>query len=342
MDECDVTRLAAELAPAAALLREVKLTSNITKAAAELGIPQPTASRRLAALGDALGTPLTVPNGRGIRLTRAGLLLADAAEQAIGVLGQGVRRVREEIDPESGHVALGFLHLLGRSLVPGLLRDFRAGHPRTRFSLVQGSRQSIVDRLTSGDIDLALVAPLPAGPSLDSVVVTDQELFVAVPEDHPLAARPTVELSELSSEAFVMLEHGYGLRQITDDLCAEAGFTPTVAFEGQESDTVRGLVAAGLGVALLPAFEPHPPSGVVEIPLAPRVTREIGLVWPSDRPLPPAVAAFREFVRNRTSGDHSLPLGGDHSLPLGGAGRRTRSDSPQAAHSLPLNGRRRP
>ncbi|EHR59676.1 LysR family transcriptional regulator [Saccharomonospora cyanea] len=295
--------LTAELAPAAALLRALKHTSSLTRAAAELGVPQPTASRRLAALSAAVGAPLTVPAGRGIRLTRVGHVLADAAEQAVDILDHGVRRVREEIDPESGHVVLGFLHLLGRSLVPGLLRDFRADHPRTRFSLVQGSRQSIVDRITSGAIDLALVAPPPAEATLESVVLTEQELFVAVPDDHRLASRADVRMSELAGEVFVMLEHGYGLRQITDDLCAAAGFTPTVAFEGQESDTVRGLVAAGLGVALLPAFEPRPPSGVVEIPLAPRVTREIGLAWPSDRPLPPAVATFREFVRRRAGAD---------------------------------------
>ncbi|WP_197321456.1 LysR family transcriptional regulator [Saccharomonospora sp. NB11] len=288
-----------ELAPAATLLRALRRTGNLTRASTELGVPQPTASRRLAALGATVGAPLTVPDGRGIRLTRAGRLLADAADSALDVLERGIRRVREEIDPESGHVVLGFLHLLGRSLVPGLLRDFRADHPRTRFSLVQGSRQSIVERLVSGDLDLALVAPPPTEPVLESVVLTEQELFVAVPEDHRLATRANVAMTDLADEVFVMLEHGYGLRQITDDLCAAAGFTPTVAFEGQESDTVRGLVAAGLGVALLPAFEPASPTGVVEIPLAPRVTREIGLAWPSGRPLPPAVATFQEFVRRR-------------------------------------------
>ncbi len=289
-----------DLAPAAALLSVLKNTSNLTRAAAELGIPQPTASRRLAALSERVGVPLTVPQGRGIRLTRVGRLLADAAERAVDILEHGVRQVREEIDPEAGHVVLGFLHLLGRSLVPGLLRDFRIEHPRTRFGLAQGSWRNIVDGLVSGELDLALVAPPPRAEGLESVVLTEQELFVAVPTDHRLAGRPSVRLTELADEVFVLLEHGYGLRQITDALCAKAGFTPTVAFEGQESDTVRGLVAAGLGVALLPAFEPHPPPGVAEIRLDPPVTRKIGLAWSTDRPLSPAAATFRKFIR-----DHS-------------------------------------
>ncbi|GAA1246222.1 LysR family transcriptional regulator [Prauserella halophila] len=299
MDEYEDLRVTAELAPHVALLRVLKVTGNLTRAAAELGVPQPTASRRLATLTDLLGTPVTEPDGRGIRLTRAGVLLADAAERAQAELAHGVRRLREEVDPERGHIALGFLHLLGRSLVPGLLSEFRRDRPHIRFTLVQGSRQDIVGRLGSGELDLALVAPVADGPGLGSLPLTEQELFVAVPQGHRLAGNAHVRLGELEREVFVMLEHGYGLRQITDDLCAQAGFAPVVAFEGQESETVRGLVAAGMGVALLPKFEPGTPAGVVEVPLRPRVSRTVGFSWHGDRPLPPAVAAFRDHVRAR-------------------------------------------
>ncbi|PRX44256.1 DNA-binding transcriptional LysR family regulator [Prauserella shujinwangii] len=295
-NEWEDDRVAAELAPHAALLAALRDTGNVTRAAELLGVPQPTASRRIAALGDLLGAPLTAPSGRGIRLTRAGALLAEAAERAVGVLRGGVRSAREEIEPERGHVVLGFLHLLGRSLVPGLLRDFRARHPHVRFSLEQGSRQDILDRLAAAEIDLALVAPPPDDPALASGTLAEQELFLSVPADHRLAGRRRIQVGELAGEEFVQLEPGYGLRRITDELCARAGFTPKVAFEGQESDTVRGLVAAGLGVALLPKFEPGAPAGVVEVPLRPRVTRAIGLVWPAHPPLSPAVAGFRDFV----------------------------------------------
>lgn len=296
-NENDDARVAAALAPHVALLRVLKVTGNLTRAAAELGVPQPTASRRLAALAELLGTPVTEPDGRGIRLTRAGALLADAAARAEAELTHGVRRLREEVDPDRGHIALGFLHLLGRALVPDLVSRFRSTRPHTRFTLLQGSRQDIVNRLGSGELDLAIVAPPVEGPGLDAVTLTEQELFVAVPHGHRLAGRSHVRLAELAREEFVMLEHGYGLRQITDDECARAGFEPIVAFEGQESETVRGLVASGLGVTLLPKFEPAAPTGVAEVPLRPRVSRTVGLSWHGDRPLPPAVAAFRDHVR---------------------------------------------
>lgn len=149
-DDSTDHQLAAGLAPSLALLAAVRETGNITRAAELLGVPQPTVSRRIAAMGELFGAPLTRPDGRGIQLTRAGALLADAATRAMTTVDTAVRQAREEISPSTGLVALGFLHLLGRSLVPGLISGFRAEHPGVRFSLVQGSRQDILDRLARG------------------------------------------------------------------------------------------------------------------------------------------------------------------------------------------------
>jgi DNA-binding transcriptional LysR family regulator len=290
-------QLAADLAPNLAMLAALRATGNVTRTAELISVPQPTVSRRLAALGASLGAPLTRPVGRGVRLTRAGAMLAEAAERALATVEAGARRAREEIDPASGHVVLGFLHLLGRSLVPTLIRGFRAGHPQVRFTLVQGSRQSMLDKLAAGELDLVLVAPMPTEHALDAVMLSEQELVLSVPDTHRLAGRHTVHVAELADEEFVMLEHGYGLRQITDELCVTAGFQPRITFEGQESDTVRGLVAAGLGVAILPRFEPGTPAGVSEIPLTPPLSRSIGLAWLADEKLTPAVRSFRDHVR---------------------------------------------
>jgi DNA-binding transcriptional LysR family regulator len=294
--------LAALLAPNLALLAALHEVPNVTRAAELLGVPQPTLSRRLAALGRTLGAPVTMPDGRGVRLTRAGASLAEGAVAAMAGLESGTRRALEEIEPDSGHVVLGFLHLLGRSLVPELLRDYRAKNPRVRFTLVQGSRRAMIDKLMDGELDLALIAPVPSSdPALESVALTEQEILLSVPHAHQLADRREVSVRELSGERFVMLEPGYGLRQITDDLCTRAGFTPEVAFEGQESDTVRGLVAAGLGVALLPRFEPREPAGVTEVPLTPKLTRTIGLAWRAGERLTPAAGKFRDQVYEAAS-----------------------------------------
>jgi DNA-binding transcriptional LysR family regulator len=278
------------------VLRALAQEEHVTKVAELVGLPQPTVSRWLAAIGEELGAPIVERVGRGVRLTRAGRLLAVAAERSMAVLDAGWRQASEEVDPERGQVVLGFLHMLGRSVVPELVRGFREAHPHVRFRLVQNSRQLIVDQLARGEIDLALVAPPADNPEFESIALHDQELVLVVPSTHRLADREEVRLVELADEEFVVLEHGYGMRQITDDLCAAAGFTPKVTFEGQEIETLRGLVAAGLGVAVLTRAELTATPGVVELPITPRASRTFGLSWRADHPLPPAVAAFRDHA----------------------------------------------
>ncbi|WP_245733758.1 LysR family transcriptional regulator [Lentzea jiangxiensis] len=289
MDESD-------LAPKLAVLKALAADEHVTRVAERLGLPQPTVSRWVAELGDRLGAPLLVRSGRRVRLTRAGRLLADAATRSLAALEPGLREVEEELDPEKGRVVLGFLHMLGRAIVPELVRGYRAEHPHVRFGLVQNARQPVVDKLVSGEIDLALVAPPPAGPEFETVVVFEQPLIVVVPAGHRLESRGSVRVEDLADEDLITLEHGYGLRQITDDMCAAAGFAPRYVFECQEIETVRGLVAAGLGVALLTHAEFAPPPGLRELSLTPRTGRTFGLTWLRDSPLTPAVRAFRDHA----------------------------------------------
>jgi LysR family transcriptional regulator, transcription activator of glutamate synthase operon len=288
--------LVVSLAPKLALLRAVAEEGNLTRAAATVGLQQPTASRWLAALSAELGTPVVVPDGRGIRLSRAGASLAAAAGRALSELAAGVRQATDEADPERGQVVLAFLSTLGEHRVPGLLRVFRVEHPHVRFTLLQGSHAELLDHVRSGRADLAFTSPLPGAGEFAGVTLEEQPLVVTVPAGHRLAGRVWVRMAELADEAIVGTKEASGLRAVTDELAQAAGFTPTMAFEGEEVDTLRGLVAAGLGVAVLPVAEPAPPQGVVEIPLRPRAVRRIGLIWASDRPMAPAALAFRDFV----------------------------------------------
>ena len=185
-------------------------------------------------------------------LTPAGRTFLASVERALAEVERAADSVRADADPAAGKVAFGFLHTMGSETVPGLIRAFRADHPRIRFTLVQNYGEAMIERLRAGELDLCLTSPVPDAPDLVARRLDEQRLRLVVPDDHRLAARRRIRLAEAADETFVTLEPGYGLRRITDDLCAEAGFTPRVAFEGEEAETLRGLVAAGLGVALLP------------------------------------------------------------------------------------------
>ncbi|MFD6419683.1 LysR family transcriptional regulator [Streptomyces sp. NPDC060194] len=294
-DEDIVALLAPRLAHFAAVAR----TEHVTRAAQELRVPQSTLSRAMVRLEADLGVDLFARHGRTVSLTPAGRTFLTAVDRALAEVQRAADAVRADADPAAGKVAFGFLHTLGPETVPGLIRAFRADHPAVRFSLVQNYGEAMLERLRAGELDLCLTSPLPEAPDLVVRRLDEQRLRLVVPDDHPLAGRKRVRLAEAADESFVTLEPGYGLRRITDDLCARAGFRPRVAFEGEEAETLRGLVAAGLGVALLPPpAVPRP--GVTELTVtSPRALREIGLAWLAGHPDTPPVAAFKKFVLTR-------------------------------------------
>lgn len=287
------------LAPRLAYFAAVARHEHVTRAAQEIGVPQSTLSRAMVRLEQDLGVSLFARKGRTVSLTPAGRTFLASAERALAEVERSADAVRADADPSAGRVAFGFLHTMGSETVPELIRAFRVDHPKVRFTLVQNYGEAMIERLRAGDLDLCLTSPVPDAPDLVARRLDEQRLRLVVPDDHRLAARKRVRLTEAADETFVTLEPGYGLRRITDALCAEAGFTPRIAFEGEEAETLRGLVAAGLGVALLPPpAVPRP--GVVELTVtSPRAAREIGVAWLDGHPDTPPVAAFKRFLLSR-------------------------------------------
>ncbi|WP_425581269.1 LysR family transcriptional regulator [Streptomyces sodiiphilus] len=290
---------AALLAPRLAQFAAVARHEQITRAARDLAVPQSTVSRAMARLEADLGVPLLARHGRTVSLTPAGRVLARSVERALGEVERAAEAVRADADPAAGKVAFGFLHTMGPETVPGLIRRFRADHPRVRFSLVQSYGEDMMERMREGELDLCLTSPVPDAPDLVTRRLDEQRLHLVVPADHRLAGRKRVRLAEAAEEPFVTLEPGYGLRRLTEELCRQAGFRPQVAFEGEEAETLRGLVAAGLGVALLPP-PAWPRPGVRELAVtAPRAVREIGVAWMAGHPDTQPVADFKRFLLRR-------------------------------------------
>ncbi|WP_047872291.1 LysR family transcriptional regulator [Nocardiopsis sp. RV163] len=320
-EDIDADTLARVLAPRLRMVAAVAATEHITQAAEALGIPQPTLSRALARTQQELGMALVERTGRGVRLTRAARLLLPHVERALADLRQGLA---ELTGAEEGRVALTFLPTLGVEVVPALLRGFRAQHPGVRFSLTQEPWSESLHRLTEGNADLALTSPLPTGRGLAAATLHTQVLRLVVPEQHALArqhrspdtraadhtAGPTVAVTAAAHEEFILLKPGRGVRHLTDRIVEQAGFTPRVAFEADDIATARGLVAAGLGVSVLPARPKGPLSGTAELGIeGVDAHRPIGVVWPQQGSgggyEPPAVALFRDHVRR--VGPHVIP-----------------------------------
>lgn len=295
----DAESWAVLLSPRLAQFAGVARHEHVTRAAAELLVPQSTLSRAMLRLEADLGVALFARRGRTLSLTPAGRRFLESVEGALASIEQAAESLRADADPSTGKVAFGFLHTLGSETVPELIRTFRVDHPRVRFALVQNHGEWMLEKLRTGALDLCLTSPVPNAPDLVARRLDEQRLRLVVPEDHRLARRKRVRLVEAADEPFVTLEPGFGMRRIFEDLCAEAGFRPRIAFEGEEAETLRGLVAAGLGVSLLPPpTVPRP--GVRELAVsAPRAVREIGVAWLDGHQDTPPVTAFKKFLLSR-------------------------------------------
>jgi len=276
-------------------------TEHLTEAAAALGTSQPNLSRSLQRVERAFGVPLFERERRGVRLNPYGRLVLDAARAGVTAVDTAKRQIDALLDPESGTVRLAFLHSVATSLMPDLLKAFRAVAPRVEFQLRQEPAHDIVQDLETGEAEIAIVAPRPDPSRFGWHLLERQRLCLHVPPVHGLSSRHRVELEAARDEAFVGLQPGFGFRRVTDRLCREAGFSPQLAFEATDLATIDSLVGAGLGVAILPAGAVRGnDSGAVSVPLAGvRSRREIGMSWRLSAPLTPAAERFRAFVRSR-------------------------------------------
>jgi len=269
---------------------------HVTRAAEQLGTSQPSLSRALARLQAELGVPLFERAGRSLRLTRYGDLFLARVERALGEIEEGRRELADLTEPERGAVALGFLRTLGAKFIPELVHRFNVAHPRVRFNFVQNNSAAIEEQLDRGVLDLVFVAVPPGRPGLEWVRVFDQELVLIVPRTHALARRRQVRLREVADEPFVLFKEGHPIRRMTDDLCRAAGFAATSSFEGDDSSSLPGFVAAGFGVAIVPP-ESARAAEVVSLRISePVARRPIGMAWMKDRFLPAGARLFRDFA----------------------------------------------
>lgn len=300
-----------QLLPLLPLLSELGRTQHVTETAELLGVPQSTVSRALARASAVVGTELLIRDGRGVRLTPAAKALLPYIDAALNEFRTGLDLVRHESEVVRGRIAVSFQHTFGEASLPLLISAFRSRHPQTAFDLSQGARDGCLAELAGGSADLALTAPVaPASRSIGSAALYREPLRLVVHHEHRLAGRKRVDLADIRQDPFVALGPGYGMRSLTDALFREAGFRPRIAFESQDTHTVRGLVSAGLGVSILPPggtapgreVAPHTGNlGWVEVPLASDLAfREIGLAWRERRAGPDAepdqVRLFRELV----------------------------------------------
>ena len=278
-------------------------TEHLTDAAAIIGTTQPTLTRSLQRTERHFGTSLFERHHRGIRLNSCGRVVLDQLREALTVLDRARERVADLTDPDTGTVRLAFMHSVAATMVPDLIRRFRAtaAAPQVAFALLQETSRDIAQNLDDGQADLGISArPMHRPEDYHWRLIERQRLSICLPHDHRLAGRQRLQLTDVRDEPFVTMQPEIAFRRVVDNLCRAAGFTPSIAFECSDLTTIGGLVGGGLGVAILPVAIDHPtmsPAGAVQIPLTGvSARRDVGLVWRRNAHLSPVARRFRDFI----------------------------------------------
>jgi LysR family hydrogen peroxide-inducible transcriptional activator len=254
------------------------------RAAAASFVSQPTLSTQLKKLEDELGIALIERAPRKVMLTPAGHDIADRARRILAEVDQLRESARRTRDPEAGSVRLGIFPTLGPYLLPHVLPKIRERFPRLELLLIEEKTEIVLRQLREGKLDVGVLA-LPLHDDQLHVEFLFEEPFVlAVPRTHALAQRKSLTLHDLAHERLLLLEDGHCLRDQALDVCTLAGSGERNGFRATSLETLRQMVAANVGITLLPTLSIKPPVAQSEDIHLLRFrdshpSRRIGMVW---------------------------------------------------------------
>jgi DNA-binding transcriptional LysR family regulator len=270
------------------------------RAAARLNVAQPALSQQIKQLERELGALLLARTKRRVALTEPGRLFLTEARRTLAQAALAVEVARGAEAGEVGRLRIGYVDAALWSPLPEVIRAFRERFPRVALTMLERMPTEQPADIRRGDIDLAIGPPPPAGAPVEVTPFTEETGLVALPAAPPLAGREAIAIGDLADAPWLLVPARVPsrLRDLTLRAAAAAGFTPRVAQEARELDTLIALVSAGLGVTLVPASAARfPRPGVVFRPLAGKAL-SFRLVALQRRGLvPPAVRSFLDVLR---------------------------------------------
>lgn len=278
---------------------------NFSRAADKLHIAQPSLSQQLSKLEQELGVKLFQRNTSTVELTYAGASFIEHAKKIM----DAVEQLRQEMDDISqlraGRVVIGSMPITGSHLLPYVLPAFKEAYPDIQVALLEDTSLNLEKLTAGGGTDLSLLSLPLQEPSLTYEPIGEEMIDLAVPPQHPLASLEArtekVSLERLKDEPFIVLKKGQGFRKLTIDLCRNAGFEPNVVFESNNIETVQSLVAAGMGITLVPRFIARAKRSElipVYLPLASDPSRTLVIAYRKGRYLSKAAEAFIETFKS--------------------------------------------
>jgi len=237
------------------VLREVGYGGSVSAAAEALSYTQSAVSQQIATLEKEAGTALLERHPRGVSLTAAGQTLVGHAEGILARVDAAEAALAAIAGLRAGKLRLASFPTAGATLVPHAIAAFLESYPDVELMLSEGEPEEIGPRLRRGELDLALLYEFEAATALPGVhteTLLEDAMYLALAREHPLAEKHTLRLEDLAGDAWVQTSGASPCARHVLRCCHAAGFEPRVSFHSDDYQTIQGLVAAGVGVALIP------------------------------------------------------------------------------------------
>ena len=272
------------------------------RAAESCFVSRPTLSTQLKKLEDELGVTLIERAPRRVMLTEAGKDIAERARRILREVDQLREVARQSTDPEAGSIRLGLFPTLGPYLLPHIVPLIKSRFPRLELLLVEEKTEIILRLLREGKLDAGVLAMPIHADQLHVEPLFEEPFLLAVPEHHRLANAKHLQLRDLAKESLLLLEDGHCLRDQALDVCHLAGAGEKTGFRATSLETLRQMVAANVGVTLLPVLAVQPPVPrsetirLLEFKDA-RPSRQIAMVWRKSSAQEPFLGKLAELIR---------------------------------------------
>jgi DNA-binding transcriptional LysR family regulator len=239
------------------ILREVANRASFSAAADALYLSQSAVSQQVATLEKEVGMKLLDRTNGGPRLTEAGQVLISHADAVICRLEEAERELSSLAGLEGGSLRLISFPSASATVVTRAVSAFTTRHPEVEVRLAEGEPEDGVPALRGGDYDLAIVfdyptLPLEVGRDVELTPLLTEQMYLAMPADHPHAGSPAVDLADFADTAWLSGTCPSSCADLVKNACRDAGFDPRIAYESDDYSVLQGLVAAGLGVTLMP------------------------------------------------------------------------------------------
>jgi len=271
---------------------------HFTRAAARERVAQPALSQQIAKLERELGIGLVDRTTRRVHLTEAGALLAAHARRVLAELDDARAELQQLTGLVAGRVTIGLTTTPGPLDLVRLLAHFHARHPQVELAVREDLSTALADALRDDQLDLAFLSIVEENDrrGLELLQLAEEPLVVALPHGHPLAPRAHLRIADLRDQELIAFPAGATIRDAAQRAARAAGFEPRIAFETREVARMRALVAASLGIAVLPRSDAEAPGPPVQIAAlrAPKLRHRISLCWRSGRRHAPAARALLE------------------------------------------------